>query len=301
MKKQYRLQIHKFCFVDNPFESQSKEISCSEISVNSAFCMTVHEQIRNKNFQYVVDVTTVNNLKEYFSIPGFSFWQRVALVDCSLIDRIATQMQIMLDKANQYEGFIPADYSYGQKPAQLAHSYLSYYFRSTDLGLDFGSDIEPGLPIDKIRFCGEKPWELDTKNGYERYLLTAGLFSFCSWRFASESKINDLANFHVTIIFTVYDHVWNRFFEVTIDACSLLFLDRKQNSNMPLLFLRYTMIMDRWDERFIKEYVFYTVRAAYGDDPGYYGSPLAQLTFNYQFSRQYLEMAEEWGVQYAYY
>ena len=190
----YFLTFERFGFVQgNSRNSDTARIACNEIGgYYSLLWMETREQIRNKTFDYTVPVQTVQSLKNIISKTDslYSSYQRLAIIDCSLIDQVPAQLTAMVEKANECEGFIYADYSDETRPKSLAGSFLSYYFRSTSYHFfDIGGPLLENPPIDKMTFCGDKPWELDLVEGFERYILTAGQVSFCSWHFAQGKKI----------------------------------------------------------------------------------------------------------------
>ena len=299
----YFLTFERFGFVQgNSRNSDTARIACNEIGgYYSLLWMETREQIRNKTFDYTVPVQTVQSLKNIISKTDslYSSYQRLAIIDCSLIDQVPAQLTAMVEKANECEGFIYADYSDETRPKSLAGSFLSYYFRSTSYHFfDIGGPLLENPPIDKMTFCGDKPWELDLVEGFERYILTAGQVSFCSWHFAQGKEIIDPYDFYTTIVFKMYDHFRNSFFEITLNACSLSWLERATQGK-PLSFFRYLMIMESFDESFIKEYVYYTARGSYSEE-GYTDYAIARLSFGYQLSPEYLAFADETGEQYSY-
>lgn len=309
MKKSYELLFKEFWFENYSNIIEPQTIDCSAIDVNCLLIMRVQEAIRNQIFSYKVSVRTIKSLKKFFKNPGFLCKQRLAIVNCNLVNQIPMQLQRMIEKANECEGFIPTDYLPGPFPIRLADAYLSSYFRSTELNsLDFCDNFfSENLEIDKMQFC-DKPWELDTsQEGYERYIekgnpyvLTAGQVAFCSWRFTAGKEIKDEQTFYTTIIFTAYDHFRDKYFELSIDACSLAWLEEAYKDKS-LQFFRYLMIVDRWNTDYLKEYVFYTVRAAYAAHPGYTDYVIATLSLGYQLTQEYQQYAEETGEPYAYY
>ena len=301
--KNYNLKFDSFGFIKrNERNARTNGISCDEISkFHCSLWMSIIEAIRNEEFCYTVPVQTISCLKKSIPHPDLFYlsYQRLAIIDCSLIDQVPAQLTAMVEKANECEGFIYADYSDETRPKKLADYYLSYYFSSTDRSdFDIGGPLLENPPIDKMTFCGDKPWELDTFEGFKRYLLTAGQVSFCSWRFEQGKEIIDPYDFYTTIVFKMYDHFRNSFFEITLNACSLSWLERATQGK-PLSFFRYLMIMESFDESFIKEYVYYTARGSYSEE-GYTDYAIARLSFGYQLSPEYLAFADETGEQYSY-
>ena len=298
--KNYHLTFEQFGFAKE-ITNAREPITCSKISYNCVLWMTTKEQVCGYVTRYDVDVRTISSLQE--SMPGFFSQQRMAIINCSLIEKIPGQLTSLVEKANEAEGFIPIDYPEGQQPKSLADGYISYYFRATDSNyLNFCSNFDNngGFPVEKIQFCGDKPWEVDCTNGVERYLLSNSYISFCSWQFAEGQSINDPYNFNVKIIFKAYDHGRSQFFELSINACSIQWLEQESN-NTPILFLRYIMVMDFFDEKHLREYVFYTMRVIAYCTPTYPDYDIAMLSFGYQLSPEYLKYAKESEEPYAYY
>ena len=294
MNQSYFLTFKRFGLVKkNSHNSDTAKITCDEVgSHHDLLWMETLEEVRNKTFDYTVPVFTIKGLNKYFEDPGYTHRKRLAIIDCSLIDQVPAQLTAMVEKANECEGFIYADYSDETRPKSLAGSFLSYYFRSTSYHFfDIGGPLLENPPIDKMTFCGDKPWELDLVEGFERYILTAGQVSFCSWHFAQGKEIIDPYDFYTTIVFKMYDHFRNSFFEITLNACSLRWLEGATQGK-PLSFFRYLMIMECFDESFIKEYVYYTARGSYADE-GYTDHAVAKLSFGYQLPEEYLQYARE--------
>lgn len=303
MKKNYQLSLKHFGFTKE-FLNEETEIACSAIQYNCMLWMTTKEHIRNTEFKYEVEVSTLALIKNKLAPSGFMAKQRLAIVNCSLIENISTQLTELVKQANKYAN---SNSTTNHSPNTFATAYIQRYFRSTsrnDLNFCTGDyyrfNEDESLSIEKIQFCGDKPWELNCTNGVERYLLSNGYISFCSWQFAEGHSINDPYNFNVTIIFKAYDHSRNQFFELNINACSIQWLEQ-ESKNIPILFMRYIMVMDRFNAKYISEYIFYTIQAIAYHDPAYKNYDIATLSLGYQLSAEYLQYAEESGEPYAYY
>jgi hypothetical protein len=297
MKLSYQVKLQDFGLIKKNYNTAQKITACHEIDDYCILWTDICEMVRNEVFEFPVEVQTIRSLKKIIKQPYRKFNYRLAIVNCDLFDEVESQLAQLVEKSNQCDGFCPADFKprniFGYTATRHIKQFLSLSMHGYFEGLYPESEIST---VAGLAFCN--PQDLAAIQGPREKLLRTMYFSFCSWRFDDNSKLTDPSNCFVTLVFTIYDHAAQSLFDARLNVASVQWIE-EQSKNQALTFLRYILIVEKFDIDVIMQHVNHTVeRVAEQEDSGH-GYAIGDLSFGYELPREKLEIADDDNAPFA--
>jgi hypothetical protein len=302
-KNKFFLSLNKFYFVKYSDAMHCKRIEHSDFSYHCYLKMTLQEEIRDKEFCYEVLALTVPMVAEGIKSILFNFYQRLAVINFLHIEQLEPELKKIIAKANQFEGFIRADYSrwvdnvYGPEIyiPPLATVYIRQYF-SHRMGY-MGEEESALLPYTTITFCGDD-FSAQPANSDE-FVLRAKFFSLLSWEFDTDCRIIDPTNFHITIIVNMYDHEQQWLVPMKFRVASLRWIEEQSKNNV-IVWLRRTLVVKEFNEEIIKRHLCALMLAvAEEEQEGYLCEAAKIFSFAFDLPPFYLKFLAGNGTLYS--
>lgn len=147
------------------------------------------------------------------------------------------------------------------------------------------------IPYKKYSFC-DTPRAM-TSDPYE-FLFRTIFFSVCSWKISETTPLLDEKNFHITIIFTVYDHWQDKYFEMKLNVTTPSWIE-EESKKQPLTFFKYILIQEYFDLEIIKHHIYRTlIYIKTREQLRYYVSSVYELGHGFELSPEYEEIAADY-------